>query len=378
MENGGNSKVNAIFEARLPNASIKPTNHADGPTRERYIRDKYERRKYFDPSGFADYEAAASSSSSMAQPPPSEADPRSASVGPPSDAAKQRLEHRRARINKASSAVGQGPEGAPRRRIVAKAPASAPPPTSVDLLDLMGGFDEPAAAPSPGKSTPQPPGGEPGLDLFDFVTAEKQWDNPQQQPQQAESAPAPPPQQLKKPALDLMSLYNGVQQQQQPGFGNFGGVPQQQQQQQFMVGGMQRMNGGGGMPNNGMMMNHHGMMNGGGVHNNMQQMTNSMQHLNFQQQQQQPQQMSQQQQQQQLYQQQMMMMQQQQQQQQMMMMNGGNVHGGGGSNNNNMRHGGMTQQQPPNHGFGAAKPAAAAVPEKDDPFAQFGSNVFRS
>ena len=49
MENGGNSKVNAIFEARLPNVSgLKIQAGADGRTRERYIRDKYERRKYFD------------------------------------------------------------------------------------------------------------------------------------------------------------------------------------------------------------------------------------------------------------------------------------------------------------------------------------------
>lgn len=50
MENGGNVKVNAIFEANL-NVE-KPTNHADLNTRERFIRDKYERRKFYDPSAF--------------------------------------------------------------------------------------------------------------------------------------------------------------------------------------------------------------------------------------------------------------------------------------------------------------------------------------
>mmetsp|Transcript_14229 Transcript_14229/g.21896 ORF Transcript_14229/g.21896 Transcript_14229/m.21896 type:complete len:503 (+) Transcript_14229:105-1613(+) len=49
MENGGNAKVNAIFEARLPNLGNKIQAGADGRTRERYIRDKYERRKYYDP-----------------------------------------------------------------------------------------------------------------------------------------------------------------------------------------------------------------------------------------------------------------------------------------------------------------------------------------
>ena len=51
MENGGNAKVNAIFEARLSVA--KPTQTATGPMRERYIRDKYERRKFYDPNAFA-------------------------------------------------------------------------------------------------------------------------------------------------------------------------------------------------------------------------------------------------------------------------------------------------------------------------------------
>eukprot|EP00536_Pseudo-nitzschia_multiseries_P008269 jgi/Psemu1/197646/e_gw1.208.69.1 len=54
MENGGNAKINAIFEARLADAGrTKPSHLADGPTRERYIRDKYERRKFYDPNGFA-------------------------------------------------------------------------------------------------------------------------------------------------------------------------------------------------------------------------------------------------------------------------------------------------------------------------------------
>ena len=55
MENGGNKKVNAIFEANLSDPTIKPTTAASGTVRERYIRDKYERRKYYDPSVLQEY-----------------------------------------------------------------------------------------------------------------------------------------------------------------------------------------------------------------------------------------------------------------------------------------------------------------------------------
>ena len=46
MENGGNKKVNSIFEAHL--RVPKPEVHASGPDRERFIRDKYERHKFYD------------------------------------------------------------------------------------------------------------------------------------------------------------------------------------------------------------------------------------------------------------------------------------------------------------------------------------------
>ena len=50
MENGGNAKVNAIFEGFLNVA--KPTQSANGQVRERFIRDKYERRKFYDAKAF--------------------------------------------------------------------------------------------------------------------------------------------------------------------------------------------------------------------------------------------------------------------------------------------------------------------------------------
>lgn len=359
MERGGNAKVNAVFEARLPPGSnIKPTNHADGPTRERFIRDKYERRKYYDPSGLSN-----APTEDFA---PSESAAGGAAVGPPSDAAKQRLEQRRARINKASSTVSNEPTIAtlpPKTRTrVAKAPASAPPP-SVDLLDLMGGFDsaptqDPPKAPTGSTESPAA-----GLDLFDFSStavpdnstsnqdANNQWNELTQMPT------SQAPRQQPKPALDLSSLYNGAHQQQQPmGFAN------------FPSGG--NMYAANPMPNQ-MMMNN-GMPNA-----NMQQMTSAMQNMSFSSMT--PQQMA-------YQQQQMMMMQQQQQQMRMMMMS------------QQPQSGGMMPQQQQfstmnGHNFGASFPpptspappsthgmkaAAPAKPEKEDPFAQFGTNMFRS
>jgi len=69
MENGGNAKVRAIFEAKLQNPAAKPTTGASGPVRERFIRDKYERRKYYDPSVLQDYTSSAPAQASSASTP---------------------------------------------------------------------------------------------------------------------------------------------------------------------------------------------------------------------------------------------------------------------------------------------------------------------
>ncbi len=131
MENGGNAKVNAIFEAKLAQSGrTKPTNLADGPTRERYIRDKFERRKFYDPAGF--------SMQSPSGPTPSDnhssgggsfASP--SRPGALSDAARRRVASRQARMKpvKASPVVAAAPA-----TIVAQAPVSAP--VEVDLLDF--------------------------------------------------------------------------------------------------------------------------------------------------------------------------------------------------------------------------------------------------
>lgn len=56
MENGGNAMVNAIFEARLPRINDKPTSTAKWGTRERFIQDKYERRRFYDESVFKTFD----------------------------------------------------------------------------------------------------------------------------------------------------------------------------------------------------------------------------------------------------------------------------------------------------------------------------------
>lgn len=379
MEHGGNAKVNAIFEARLPaNSSIKPTNHADGPTRERFIRDKYERRKYYDASAASFHSNDGNNnnnSSSSNNGHGATSSSEASSVGPPSDAAKQRLEQRRARINKGLNTSGSASFAATAtsssgtsnpsksRPKVAKAPASAPPPQN--MVDLLG-FDTPVAessAPTSAKANAAE------FDLFDFSstagtsntsngTSTNNYNNSSSindQWNQLTSQASQPQQQAAKPSIDLASLYNGGQQQQQPmGFANFG------------PGG----NVGYASNNNSNPM----MMNGGGMmhHNNnpMQQMNMAMQNMNFSNQHMTPQQMA--------YQQQQMMMMQQQQQQQMMlqqqqqqmMMQQQQQQ----FPNTSMNHFGTTPNPTPTK---VTTSKVAAIPEKDDPFAQFGTNMFR-
>jgi hypothetical protein len=385
MENGGNDKVNAIFEARLPSPSTKPSNHADGPTRERFIRDKYERRKYYDPAGFAIYAASAAN-----RPPPESEQLQRKQVGPPSDTARQRLEQRRARINKAQSTVSSDSGGSRNAgRGVAKAPVSAPPPT-MDLLDFG-----PTPTPQPPAQAEKQPASQ--MDLFNFLVVdnnpgEQKTQEPpawQQQQQQKPAQAAPAPSSF---GADIMSLYSGGQAQHpQMQAGPFSAM--QQPQDPFAS-----MNGGG-TTSNGManMGNLSAGMQGMSFNPNMQQMS-PQQMMNRQPMNQQQMMMMMQQQQQQ---QQMMMMQKQRQQMMMQQQRGGMMMNGGG--------GGMQQQQPQGMmmnpggmqqgGFGggggamgngppvstiqiggppSTKPNKQQRSEKEDPFAQFGVNVFRS
>jgi stromal membrane-associated protein len=144
MENGGNAKVNAIFEANLHSASAKPTAGASGPVRERFIRDKYERRKFYDPSVMQEYADA---------PPPqaSTASGRTAQnvITPtrraPSDAARLRAQNRRI-------AAPKIPSGPP-------PPPPPPPPRAapdVDLLDFSTTTTDMSAPPNPPSAGPSP------------------------------------------------------------------------------------------------------------------------------------------------------------------------------------------------------------------------------
>jgi len=167
MENGGNSKVNAIFEAKLAQSGrTKPSNVADGPTRERYIRDKYERRKFYDPAGFSIESGPAAapvsrgvsgSGNFVGQSPP----------GAPSDIARRRVASRQARMKPPTSNVAST-KVTPVK--VAQAPVSAP--VDFDLLDFgsettappskttnnagSGDLFSPQPAPAPTGPAPQP------------------------------------------------------------------------------------------------------------------------------------------------------------------------------------------------------------------------------
>jgi hypothetical protein len=349
MENGGNFKVNSIFEARLPSQDLKPTQTADGRTRERYIRDKYERRKYFDPSGYSNVAAAPIAAAPQSAPAPHV-------VGPPSDAAKKRLEQQRARKAKDTPPPPRAPPQP------APAPASAP----VDLLDLFALEDAPSG-PSQHDQVQQDMS-KSMSSLGDFLEADKKSHLSRGV---SELTKATAPKQQQQAGVDIMSLYNRANSAPQA-FANFGDPNGMQMPQQPMNTGMMGNHGGGnnmmgnhGGGGNNMMMNNHsgGMSNGsmpmmgGNAGNPVQHMTQMMQNMHMQPQQQQQQQqmmMMTPQQQQHVYQQMMMMQQQQQMYQQMMMMQ-------------------QQQQQTP-----AAMPtqqssAKKASPEKKDPFAHFAA-----
>lgn len=328
MENGGNSKVNAIFEANLSSSgSRKPTNVADGPTRERFIRDKYERRKFYDANSFLNLPERPSSGGggggSRQQP-----------VGPPSDAARQRMEARRKKSNRSVSPKNTVPaptrgmlsrhdSGSAGRRlersrqIRKQAQETAP---AADLLDLSA----PPSTPAPATTVS---GEEQGHDLFNFLVSDRANASQQAGQQQQE--------QRRNSSQDILKLYNTNQK------------PMMAQ------------------PNNNMMA-----------------MTNMMGQMNMQQQM--PQMTPQQQQ---------MMILQQQQQQQMMMQNQGMMMMQNPVMPNQMQQQlQMRQMQMQQSMRGGAPVGFQTMPQfqpqvsqgsqsggsKDDPFAQFGTNVFRS
>ncbi|CAJ1955105.1 unnamed protein product [Cylindrotheca closterium] len=416
MENGGNTKVNVIFEANLDRE--KPSNHATGPTRERYIRDKYERRKYFNPAGFS-MPGNSGSTGGNGQAPRSAGATSLSRPGAPSEIARQRVAQRQARMKTAQS---QAEVPRPSKPQVAQAPASAP--VVMDLLDFgTSPAPPPAGPPSVGFTSdpfaPQPTGTQPITNMTNPTPAPAAVAAPPSQPPTL----APPPQQgqeqrAKQPGSEfltpapaaaqpqmasndsIMALFN-TPVQTNAGFGMQSGmmnnnmgmmagmIPQQQQQQpqHGIPGGMmnpgtqqQHLNGGG------MVGNVSQMMNGGQMTNPQMMMTNG----NMQQQQQMMM---------------MMMMQQQQMQKQMQTPNNGmnqmNMSNafpqqgnqtmmGGMINvvgNNDMNAMGQSMQQmnlgvgrnqhnSDDGGFGV--PMGGNAPKKDDPFSSLGGmNAFR-
>mmetsp|Transcript_27350 Transcript_27350/g.40445 ORF Transcript_27350/g.40445 Transcript_27350/m.40445 type:complete len:542 (-) Transcript_27350:304-1929(-) len=187
MEMGGNANVNAIFEGRDP-GNAKPSAGADGRTRERFIRDKYERRKYFDASALSkvysknpedsdddeeseEEEPVSSSSSRNKVPVPK--------IRTPSDAAKKRAETRRGRLGKTRATVDNNKVAkatAQKEKAQAEAAAAQAASTTVDLLDFGTGPTQvdPGPPPAPPSATPSPT-----LDMFGNLASQS---NRQHQP----------------------------------------------------------------------------------------------------------------------------------------------------------------------------------------------------
>ena len=253
MENGGNQKVNAIFEARLSVA--KPTNAASGPVRERFIRDKYERRKFYDPDAF---ERVSQMESEREQEEVVSGVQRrlaaSSQSRKPSDAARRRVEERASRGG-ASARGGT-------RAVKAPSTKSAPAPAPVaDLLDF-GDFDSPEATfavQAPGDSVTSPPQqvakpvttvaatattnaeSDFSTDLFANMTIENGGDGAGVTNGHAQQPPGQP-KQTKMSNDDIMSMFNSPaahhNPMQQNMFAMNGGMPN------GMASGMS-----GGMPN---------------------------------------------------------------------------------------------------------------------------------
>lgn len=184
MENGGNHKVNAIFEANI--TVSKPTASASGAVRERFIRDKYERRKYYDPAVLQQYQESSDSSSDESE----EEAPRRPVVRAPSEAARKRAQARKQRqaggtmavLPKARSDGSTKKSSSVQKRIAPAAPAPAP---AVDLLD----FGLPPVAADHGPP-PNPPSASPSptLDMFKDMNISENNAIPPTQTQQSANA----------------------------------------------------------------------------------------------------------------------------------------------------------------------------------------------
>lgn len=248
MENGGNKKVNAIFEAVAQHAN-KPTTMSDGRTRERYIRDKYERRKFYDENVLLSYyngdrgESEDDSSTDKEVKSKRSSTKKSAqSLRSPSDAAMKRAETRKSRLastrNSVRSLVNDSinPKVQVDKTKVKQKTPTAPSTTSaepiVDLLDFATPMSDPGPPPDPPSASPSP-----NLDLFKNMNKNSNLQNADPVSDSAAKAAMDPSAQRKTFNNDeILSMFN------QP-------TPPQPAQMNF-GNGMMAMN-----PNNMMAMN---------------------------------------------------------------------------------------------------------------------------
>uniref|UniRef100_A0A7S4EI93 Arf-GAP domain-containing protein n=1 Tax=Pseudo-nitzschia australis TaxID=44445 RepID=A0A7S4EI93_9STRA len=340
MENGGNAKINAVFEAGLAESRrSKPSNLASGPTRERYIRDKYERRKFYDPAGFSLNAGSAAPAGANVQDAGGAAEPQ-VRPGAPSDIARRRVATRQAMMKPTKTKPTTS--AAPTNR-VAQAPVPAPAPADFDLLDFgpdttttpapvpsaTGGGDLFSSPPAP--ANPSSSGGI-GIAIPPPPKNVPQAATPQTLAQELMNNSAPVESKTNNSNDDIMALF-GQQKS-----------PQNQQQSGFGMQAMNQMGPGGGVNANSATMRNQMMPRQQG---NMMAFGNQPNMMNQQQQQQQQMMMMMQnnnnnmmQNRNQMMQQQMMMqrqmMMQQQQQQQMQMQNQFQINNAGAMNNMGM------------------------------------------
>jgi GTPase-activating protein that regulates ARFs (ADP-ribosylation factors), involved in ARF-mediated vesicular transport len=337
MENGGNAKVNAIFEANLDNPSAKPTAGASGPVRERFIRDKYERRKYYNPIVLQNYTssmAPSSSSSAAAAPSPSSsAAVVSSARRSPSEVAKLRAQARRSKSLPVDSWSA------------AKTPSSAAPPPppqpqpEMDLLDFSAPtVTDPGSPPKPPSAAPSPT-----LDMFKNMsmamcgggvastTAEGEVVDKRSQSLSTSTASgsngmnsvAPQRESKKMTSEEILAMFHAPSVPQQQQFGNFSHFNNNMNHGMVGSGGNANMNMME-MTSNNISNNARGMGGMGMMYNqnqNMMQHTNMFGGMGF-----------------------------QQQQSQMMGMSGGGINNNNGMNINNMAMGQYHSQN--NNSFG--------------------------
>ena len=240
MVRWGNRRANEYWEARVPDDYYIPDENDGVNIVERWIRDKYEKKKFVAKSLPACADEEVDLTLPMSQ-------LIGSTGGSSSNSGDKKKSKEKSSSSKSLLASAAAPAPAP-KPAVAKAAAKAAPapsPPSVDTLDLLG-FDcfpsdsvaapvAPAAAAAPSFAAfggPQAGGADPSAQLSNAFGSFGI---------SAAAAPAadPPPQTAATTAANIMSLYGNGQQQQQQSHMMMG--MQGQQQHMGMMGG-----GGGG------------------------------------------------------------------------------------------------------------------------------------